>query len=93
MSERAAKETGAPTAWDSAFREGRAKGLEEAAGMPYRDAWLHAATTTQNDRGDWVPAIPLPFYGLRKRCDCGQRFWTAAGYRGHYALVHILGLC
>ena len=47
-------------------------------------------TTTQNKAGQWVPAIPLPFYGLRKRCGCGRRFWTEEGYRGHYALVHIL---
>jgi hypothetical protein len=46
--------------------------------------------TMQNRDGQWVPAIPLPFYGLLKRCDCGARFWTARGYRGHYALVHIL---
>lgn len=46
--------------------------------------------TTQNREGQWVPAIPLPFYGLQKRCYCGARFWTSRGYRGHYALVHIL---
>lgn len=40
--------------------------------------------------GRWAPAIPLPLMGVRKRCDCGQRFWTMPGYRGHYALVHIL---
>jgi hypothetical protein len=49
-------------------------------------------TQTQNERGEWVPAIPLPLYGLRKRCQCGRHFWTAAGYRGHYALRHILRL-
>jgi len=47
-------------------------------------------TATQNERGEWVPAIPLPFYGLRKRCTCGRSFWTEEGYRGHYALAHIL---
>jgi hypothetical protein len=46
----------------------------------------------RNSRGEWVPAIPLPFYGVRKRCDCGAKFWTASGYKGHYALEHILGL-
>ncbi|HEY6276975.1 MAG TPA: hypothetical protein VIX86_11650 [Streptosporangiaceae bacterium] len=45
----------------------------------------------QNKRGEWVPAIPLPLYGPRKRCRCGRKFWTIAGYRGHYALAHILG--
>jgi hypothetical protein len=48
--------------------------------------------TTQNDRGEWVPAIPVPFYGLRKHCSCGRKFWTERGYRGHYALAHILRL-
>jgi hypothetical protein len=50
-------------------------------------------SSTQNDLGEWVPSIPEPFYGLRKQCwDCKprRRFWTKAGYRGHYALVHIL---
>lgn len=45
-----------------------------------------------NDRGEWVPAIPLPLYGLRKHCRCGRKFWTTDGYRGHYALAHILHL-
>lgn len=47
-------------------------------------------TTARNARGQWVPSIPLPFYGLRKRCECGRKFWTEEGYRGHYALAHIL---
>lgn len=47
--------------------------------------------STQNDRGEWVPAIPVPFYGLlRRRCECGRKFWTLGGYRGHYAVSHIL---
>jgi hypothetical protein len=45
-----------------------------------------------NDRGEWVPAIPLPLYGLRKQCHCGRKFWTLAGYRGHYVLAHVLHL-
>ena len=44
----------------------------------------------QNERGQWVPGVPLPFYGLRKACSCGRKFWTIAGYEGHYALEHIL---
>ena len=41
--------------------------------------------------GRWVPAIPLPYYAIRKRCCvCGAAFWTEDGYRGHYALAHIL---
>lgn len=47
---------------------------------------------TQNRDGRWVPSIPLPLYGVRKRCRCGRRFWTMRGYQGHYALVHILKL-
>ena len=47
---------------------------------------------TQNNHGEWVPSIPLPYYGLRKRCGCGRKFWTAEGYRGHYALCHVLQL-
>lgn len=38
----------------------------------------------------WLPAIPLPLLGIRKRCDCGRKFWTMDGYRAHYALAHIL---
>ena len=46
-----------------------------------------------NDRGEWVPSIPLPMYLLRKRCGfCGRKFWTLTGYQGHYALAHILKL-
>ncbi len=46
-----------------------------------------------NARGQWVPAVPLPLFGpLRKVCDCGARFWTLAGYHGHYAYAHILGM-
>jgi hypothetical protein len=44
----------------------------------------------QRHDGKWVPAIPLPLFGLRKQCQCGAKFWTMPGYRGHYALVHIL---
>ena len=51
-----------------------------------------AGEQVQNEHGQWVPAIPLPFYGLRKRCDCGRKFWTTDGYQGHYALCHILSL-
>jgi hypothetical protein len=46
--------------------------------------------TTRNARGEWVPAIPVPFYGLRKHCECGRKFWRTVSYRAHYALVHIL---
>ncbi len=51
-------------------------------------------TSTQNARGQWVPAIPLPLYLPlhRYRCDCKRAFWTVGGYRGHYALVHVMGM-
>lgn len=43
-----------------------------------------------NSRGQYVPAIPLPFFGFRKKCHCGAKFWTLNRYREHYALHHIL---
>ena len=46
---------------------------------------------TQNIQGEWVPAIPLPYYGLRKKCECGAKFWKEKSYQAHYALEHILG--
>jgi hypothetical protein len=70
------------------------------------DAETHPIqTATQNSRGDWVKAIPEPYYGLRKTCyytdntpdhpslwHCEEKFWTLEGYRAHYALKHILHL-
>jgi hypothetical protein len=50
------------------------------------------SVSCQNRRGEWVPAVPVPFYGFRKQCSCGAKFWTEKGYRGHFALEHILGL-
>lgn len=49
-------------------------------------------TVVKNRRGEWVPAIPLPIYRLwMKQCpNCGERFYTTDGYRGHYAIKHIL---
>lgn len=44
----------------------------------------------ENKRGEWVPAIPLPFYGLRKHCSCGKKFWRQHSYFAHYALEHIV---
>jgi hypothetical protein len=65
--------------------------MESALRIDARDAG-RAQTDTTNDQGQWVPAIPLPLYGLRKQCQCRRKFWTTAGYRGHYALAHILHL-
>lgn len=48
---------------------------------------------TQNRWGGWVEAIREPYYRLfRKECFCGDKYWTMSGYRGHYAVFHILGL-
>ncbi len=47
-------------------------------------------THMENKLGEWVPAITMPFLGARKKCRCGEKFWTLDGYRGHYALKHIL---
>lgn len=84
-------EAGQPTQWDIAFREGYAHGLKKSQGLSYREAWKQAAQT-QNQRGEWVPAIPLPLFTFphRHQCSCGQSFWTMDGYRGHYAAVHII---
>jgi len=48
--------------------------------------------TTQNKYGEWVPAIPEPYYGIKKHCVCGEKFWTKRRYQEHYALEHILAL-
>lgn len=48
--------------------------------------------STQNDAGQWVPAIPLPLYLAfgRCRCSCGVTRWGMRRYREHYALAHIV---
>jgi hypothetical protein len=45
---------------------------------------------TENNRGEWVPPIPLPYYGFKKHCSCGQSFWFEENYNAHYAYKHIL---
>lgn len=45
---------------------------------------------SQNKYGEYVPSIPLGFNF--KECYCGRKFRNQENYRGHYALVHILGL-
>lgn len=51
---------------------------------------------TQNKKGDWIPTIPEPYYGMvYEGCECGQRFYgwdMHERYLGHYALKHILAL-
>ena len=50
----------------------------------------------QNIDGNWVEAIPKPYYCMIKvecpKPECLRRFWTEEGYKGHYALIHILRL-
>ena len=57
-------------------------------------SWSDGNTCAANRRGEWIPAIPLPFPGYfgEYRCDCGRVFWRLASYQGHYALEHILAL-
>lgn len=61
-----------------------------------RLALSNSDVQAQNCRGGWVPTPPEPmFVGWRLRkclCDCGDVFPDRLAYRGHYALVHILGL-
>lgn len=46
----------------------------------------------QNEDGSWSAAIPLPFYGIKKRCVCGKSFWKESNYRTHYIDRHTDGL-
>jgi hypothetical protein len=52
------------------------------------------STLMQNRNYKWVPAIPIPYYwfGMKacKKDGCDLVFFTMRGYRGHYALVHIV---
>ena len=51
---------------------------------------MESKIKTTNKDGEYVPSIPLPYFGRRKKCQCGKKFWTEEGYEGHYALRHIL---
>jgi hypothetical protein len=51
------------------------------------------STQTQNKKGEWVDAIPIPsFKFIGYQCECSMRFLRWRNYRGHYALVHIMHL-
>lgn len=63
---------------------------EQMGRLSVKNTDNEAVNLMQNGRGQWIPAIPLPFYGLKKGCWCGRKFWTEEGYRAHYALKHIL---
>lgn len=62
--------------------------------MTNKYPYVDKNTQCQNNMGDWVPAIPLPYYLSfgRVRCDCGEKFWGSKNYRGHFALTHVMGL-
>lgn len=40
----------------------------------------------------WSEAIPLPFFGLRKVCQCGKKFWKVNNYKRHYQKAHTNGI-
>ena len=45
----------------------------------------------ENADGTWSEAVPLPFYGLRKQCACGKKFWKEQSYHKHYVTKHTDG--
>lgn len=45
----------------------------------------------QNADNSWSQAIPLPFYGIKKRCGCGKSFWKEENYKKHYVTKHTDG--
>lgn len=56
-------------------------------------------SSSQNKYGEWVPSIIEPWFGWKHKCMqgvdgkiCGAKYKKYEDYRGHYALVHILGL-
>lgn len=61
-----------------------------ATGLGLRGFSMDTIETTNKSR-KWVPAIPWAVKTLRYKCQCGQSYWTLDGYKGHYALKHILG--
>jgi hypothetical protein len=57
---------------------------------PHTGSTIADYPTMENRRGEQVPAIPLPLYGLKKGCSCGASFWFERNYEAHYALTHIV---
>lgn len=57
---------------------------------PRKSPATAATVTMENRRGEQVPAIPLPLFGLKKQCSCGQSFWKLRNYEAHYAHKHIV---
>jgi hypothetical protein len=50
----------------------------------YKSPWDNAMLVN----GKWFPAIPLPFFGWRKQCECGHKFWRLAAYQRHWQIEH-----
>jgi len=46
----------------------------------------------ENTDGTWSASVPLPFYGIRKSCSCGKKFWKKQNYNRHYVEAHTDGL-
>lgn len=46
----------------------------------------------ENPDGTWSHAVPLPFYGIKKKCECGKSFWKEENYRKHYLKQHTDGV-
>lgn len=49
-----------------------------------------APYAADGEQGLVIPAAERVLLGLLRKCRCGARFWTRGGYRGHYALTHVL---
>ena len=62
-------------------------------GKEYKGAFMYngEGNFQQNEDGTWSEAVPLPFYGLRKGCYCGKKFWKEENYRTHYLEQHTDG--
>ena len=82
----------------SAFACGRGcpkwKSLQREKAAARKAVTLAPGSQAQNSRGEWVPAIPEPYFLAwgRVRCDCGETFRGRRRFREHYALAHVLAL-
>lgn len=48
-------------------------------------------TWQENEDKTWSEAVPLPYYGIKKKCSCGKSFWKEENYRTHYRQKHTDG--
>lgn len=62
-------------------------------GQQYKGSFMSNQDGVWSDNGDgtWSESVPLPFYGIRKRCQCGKSFWKEENYRKHYIKSHTDG--